>query len=126
MKPDVVRGVLIVESMRVGSRVSGIPLRVHAVTRFLAPPEPVNGSVTWTFLEFEADLAHAEQLSAAFAEVLDESLPWYASFRSAEEMFVAFAGRKFRYRLGDVGGKADAESYARSIGVPAAQLDWEQ
>jgi hypothetical protein len=122
----VVRGVLVVESLRVPSRISGIPLRLHAVTRFAAPPEPADGSPIWTFLEFEADLAHAEALSAAFADALDSSLPWYASFKSSDEMFVVFPGKQFRYDLGDANAKAEAEAYARSIRVPEAQLDWEQ
>ena len=121
-----VRGVLIVESLRIPSRIAGIPLRLHAITRFVAPPEPADGSPTWTFLEFEADSARAEALAAAFAGALDSSLPWYASFKSADEMFVIFPNKQFRYDLGDANGKADAEAYARSVGVPEAQLDWEQ
>jgi hypothetical protein len=126
MIPGVLRGVLIVESLRVGGRIDGIPWRVHALTRFEAPAEPVGGPPTWTFLEFEADLDDADRLSSAFARALDGKLAWYASFRSDSEMFVVFAGCSFRYALGDASGKADAESYARSIGVPDAQLDWEQ
>ena len=120
------RGVLIIESLRVGARIAGVPLRVSAVARFAAPPEPVGGSPTWTFLEFEADLEHAERLLSMFERALDVALPWYASFKSSDEMFVAFAGRHFRYALGDLEGKAQAEAYARSIDVPESQLDWEQ
>jgi hypothetical protein len=126
VKAGVVRGVLIVESLRVGGRIDGIPWRVHALTRFDAPPEPVGGPPTWTFLEFEAELDDADRLAAAFERALDGSRAWYASFRSELEMFVVFAGRSFRYELGDAVGKDEAETYARSIGVPDAQLDWEQ
>jgi hypothetical protein len=126
VEPGTVRGVLIAESLRVGGRVAGIPLRVNAVTRFDAPVEPIGGPPTWTFFEFEADLEHAEELSSAFERALDDSLGWYASFRSDEEMFVVFAGRRFRYKLGDAVGKAEAEIYAQSVGVPESQLDWEQ
>jgi hypothetical protein len=125
MDAGTVRGVLIAESLRVGGRIAGIPLRVTAVTRFVAPPDPVGGPPTWTFLEFEADLEHGDQLSSAFALALDDG-PWYASFRSDVEMFVVFAGQTFRYAFGDAGGKAEAENYARSIGVPESQIDWEQ
>ena len=41
-------------------------------------------------------------------------------------MFVVFGGRRFRYALGDEAAKAEAERYARSIGVPESQIDWEQ
>jgi hypothetical protein len=101
-------------------------MRVHALTRFVAPDEPVDGPPTWTFLEFEADLEHAEQLALAFEAALDSSAPWYASFKSRTEMFVVFGGRRFRYALGDEAAKAEAERYARSIGVPESQIDWEQ
>jgi hypothetical protein len=30
----------------------------------------------------------------------------------------------FRYRRGDKNGRAKVEDYARSVGVPDAQLDW--
>jgi hypothetical protein len=40
-------------------------------------------------------------------------------------MFVVFAGREFCYRLGDVAAKGIVEDYARSVGVPDSQLDWE-
>jgi hypothetical protein len=99
---------------------------VHALTRFVAPDEPVDGPPTWTFLEFEADLEHAESLAAAIEQALDGAAPWYASFKSRSEMFVVFGGRRFRYALGDQAAKTEAEEYARSIGVPESQLDWEQ
>ena len=41
------------------------------------------------------------------------------------KMFVVFAGRQFSYILGDLAAKATVEGYARSVGVPDSQLDWE-
>jgi hypothetical protein len=32
----------------------------------------------------------------------------------------------FRYRSGDGGGRAEAAAYGRSVGVPEAQLDWDE
>jgi hypothetical protein len=40
------------------------------------------------------------------------------------ERFVVFPGRFFRYPRGDKAGRAQAQSYGRSFGVPEAQLDW--
>ncbi len=34
------------------------------------------------------------------------------------------ADRFFRYPRGDRAGRAEAEAYARSLGVPDSQLDW--
>jgi hypothetical protein len=49
---------------------------------------------------------------------------WYCDFRSETETFVVFAGRTFRYQRGDATGRAATATYASSVGVPAAQLDW--
>ena len=49
---------------------------------------------------------------------------WYCDFRSPSETFVVFAGRVLRYPRGEKDGRAEAEAYARSGGVPESQLDW--
>jgi len=41
-----------------------------------------------------------------------------------DDHMVVFAGRVFRYRNGDVAGRAEVADYARSVGVPEHQLDW--
>jgi hypothetical protein len=38
---------------------------------------------------------------------------------------MVFAGRIFGYPRGDTGSRVAAEAYARSVGVPESQLDWE-
>ncbi len=35
-----------------------------------------------------------------------------------------FAGRTFSYRRGDATARSEVVAYARSLGVPEAQLDW--
>jgi hypothetical protein len=120
-----VRGVLIGESIRLNADVR-VRFEVTGITRFPAPEEPAGGPPWWTFIEFEADIAAADELAGAFAAALDDSLPWYASYNSADEMFVVFAGRVFRYPLGMEAPRGEVEAYARSIGVPESQLDWEQ
>jgi hypothetical protein len=49
---------------------------------------------------------------------------WYTDLHSTEETFVVYAGRVFRYPRGDSAGRAEAEAYGRSHGVPESQLDW--
>ncbi len=39
-------------------------------------------------------------------------------------MIVVFHGRVFKYPTGDSTRRAEVEGYARSVGVPEAQLDW--
>jgi hypothetical protein len=40
-------------------------------------------------------------------------------------MFVVFANQQFRYRFDDATKKVEVEAYARKVGVPEAQIDWE-
>ena len=53
-----------------------------------------------------------------------DAFGWYVDFHTAEESFVVLAGRVWRYRTGDAAARAEVEAYARSRGVPDAQLDW--
>ena len=77
---------------------------------------------TWTFLDFEASNSNADGLATALERVLHGG--WYCDFRSEAETYVVFSGRTFRYPRGDESGRAAAADYARSLGVPEAQLDW--
>jgi hypothetical protein len=78
----------------------------------------------WTFIEFEADESQGRVLADALADVLDSPGGWYTDFRTADETFVVYAGRVFRYPRGDSAGRAAAADYGRSVGVPEDQLDW--
>lgn len=68
------------------------------------------------------DLAAA--IADALASALDGSGGWYCNFSTADEAWVVFRGRVFHYPRGDAGGRAEAQAYGRSIGLPEAQLDW--
>src|SRR4051794_16796394 len=117
-------GVLIGESLRVGAKLGrGLPLRLNWVTSVEAANAVPGQQARWTLLEFEAEERAAADLAVALARCLDPG-PWYASFNTAEEAFVVFADRVFRYRRGDRSGRARAAQYARTVGVPEAQLDW--
>jgi hypothetical protein len=50
----------------------------------------------------------------------------YSHFNVNRETFVVYAGRVFRYPSGDKAGRAEAEDYGRSVGVPEPQLDWDE
>jgi hypothetical protein len=121
-----VQGSLIGESLRVGGALEGVPLTVRKVTRADCGDEQAGQPRFWTFIDFEAPTAAAASLAEALSGVLDASLGWYCDFRSADETFVVFAGRVFRYARGDRAARAAAEEYARSVGVPEPQLDWRE
>jgi hypothetical protein len=117
-------GALIAESLRVGAVLVGVPLTVTRISREDVGDTTVGQPLTWTFINFEASADEADTLANALSEALDPALGWYCDFRTAEETFVVFAGRVFRYRRGDRGQRAEAEEYGRSMGVPEPQLDW--
>jgi hypothetical protein len=116
------KGVLIGDSLRPGAVLEGFPLTVTRIERAAAghgeqPP-------LWTMIWFEVPNAHAEQLADALAGVLESQYGWYCDFHSDSEVTLVFAGRVFRYLRGDSVGRSDVVAYARSVGVPDAQLDW--
>jgi len=115
-------GGLIAESLRVGSVLEGVTLTVTKVSRADVGDTEAGQPRTWTFLDFEASDSDADDLATALERVLHGG--WYCDFRSQAETFVVFSGRTFRYPRGDESGRAAAADYARSLGVPEAQLDW--
>ena len=120
----VIEGVLIAESLRTGTRLEDVALTVRAIARADDGDTDAGQPLTWTFIEFEAQLEEAERLAAALSRSLDRRLGWYCDFRSPTETFVVFAERVFRYQRGDAVGRSEAEAHARSVGVPESQLDW--
>ncbi len=118
-----IEGVLIAESLRVGTSLENLNLAVRKIRRLRPRGGTAVQPAAWTLLDFEADESDAEQLAQSFAAALDEP-GWYADFHSPAESFVVFPGRVFRYRRGDAAGRGEAQAYARSLGIPEAQLDW--
>jgi len=119
-----IEGTLIGESIRVGAELSGVRLTVRKVSRAALGDAAAGQPALWTFIEFEADDSEAAVLAGALANVLDRPGGWYTDFRTADETFVIYAGRVFRYPRGDSAGRAEAAAYGRSVGVPDNQLDW--
>jgi hypothetical protein len=124
----VAAGTLICESLRVGAVLDAIVFRVGAIERVTAgdlsdEQREAGLPERWTLVRFEVDDQHAGGLADALAQALDTP-GWYADLHTAQESFVVFAGRVFRYRSDDAAGRARAEAYARAHGVPEAQIDW--
>jgi hypothetical protein len=117
-------GALIAESLRVGAVLDHLDVTVRKIARADVGDVEAQQPLSWTFVEFEAADEEAPRLAAAFREALDPAVGWYCDFRTTGETFVVFSGRVFRYPRGDRGGRSEAEAYARSVGVPDAQLDW--
>jgi len=117
-------GALIAESISEDSPLDGVDLQVRKISRRDVGVVSAGQPLTWTFIEFEVDDQVVAGLSEALSRAIDPSGGWYCDFRTDEETFVVFAGRIFRYPRGDAEGRAEAEAYGQSVGVPEVQLDW--
>jgi len=119
-----ISGYIIAESMRTGSRLSGIPLELTKIERHAVANATVEQPSVWTMIEFEFAESDAERMIAALAEALEERGGWYSELSLGGEKIVIFAGRVFRYTPGDEAARAEAQAYGREHGVPEPQLDW--
>lgn len=134
------QGRLIAESCKPGIDVQVPNLRLvrigrHDVTESTMPADErddspragvVAGQPTiWTFIDFEGPNEIADQLAQAFAAALQPELGWWADFTIDDtERVVVFAGKVFRYRMGDQVASAEAKAWGLAHGTPASQLDW--
>ncbi len=118
-------GTLIAESLRVGTDLHFDGLVLTSLSRHEEPDEPPGMPTTWTLLGFEAEDGLADMLAQKLADVLIADGGWFADFGVGDDHVVIFAGKVFRYRKGDVAGRAEAAQYGLSVGCPTSQLDWE-
>jgi hypothetical protein len=117
------RGTLLGESLQLDAVVE-LPLAVHRVTRAAAGDTDAGQPREWTFIEFSVKAEEADALASALSKALRREGGWYCNFNSDHQVVVVFHGRVFRYKPGDRASRAEAEQYARSVGVPESQLDW--
>jgi hypothetical protein len=121
-----VTGYILVEGMRVGACLEGLPLGLLKIERYQMRTATPEQPPVWTMVKFEFEERDAERVAAALSEVISEEGGWYTDFSLDDETFVIFADRIFRYPRGDRAGRADVAAYGRSVGVPDTQLDWEE
>jgi hypothetical protein len=124
----VATGTLVAESMMVGAGLQGLDVTLRGIER--VEPQDISADqresgvpARWTLLRFDVADHKAPAFAEALAGVLDEP-GWYADLHTVDESFVVFAGRVFRYPIGDREGRGAAEAHARRRGVPESQLDW--
>ncbi|GIE88328.1 hypothetical protein [Actinoplanes regularis] len=119
-----VKGRILAESLRPGAALAVPGLELTRVSRVnVAAPAAGQPSV-WTLLDVAAPVERVEELAAALSAALAADGGWYADLRSGAEHVVVYAGRIFRYEVGDAAGREEAVAYGRSVGVPQSQLDW--
>jgi hypothetical protein len=117
-------GYILVEGMKPGSRLEGLPLTLRKIERLPRSDASPDQPSVWTTVEFDFPEEDAERIGLAFSEVLAERGGWYTDFTVGGDTFVIFANRIFRYPSGDQAGRGEAQAYGRSVGVPETQLDW--
>jgi hypothetical protein len=121
----VLEGVLIAESLRAGAELAGVPLRVTKIARVEVSSASAEQPQQWTLLDFGAEKTDAERLAEQLAACLAPTGGWYVNYNTATDTFVVFAGQVFRYPRKQAEGRRRAQDYARSIGIPEPQLDWQ-
>ena len=119
-----VKGVILVESLRLGVELPLDGFSVTVVRRDVSDGAVAGQPTVWTFLEIEGPDESADELATALARALEAEGGWYADFGVGGDHVVVFAGRVFRYRNGDAAARAEVAQYARGVGVPEHQLDW--
>ncbi|WP_153411230.1 hypothetical protein [Nocardia macrotermitis] len=116
-------GVLIAESLRVGSTLPSLGITLGTITR-LVPAQPAAGQPpAWTLIEFGVDVTHAHTFADELAGALDIG-PWYVEFHTHTETFIVFRNRIFRFARDDEHGHTIAADHGRNLGIPDHQLDW--
>ena len=116
-------GYVIAESIRPGSWLEGFPFTPTRIERHMVDSASGDQPSAWTMIHFAFPTDEAERLATALAAVLDEP-GWYTNFDVDGDKVVIFPRRVMRYRREDQAARAEAEAYARSLGIPDAQLDW--
>ncbi len=117
-----VEGVLVSESISLGSKLSGLDLVVTSLARVEITGGAEWQPPVWTLIGFRSDV-EPEQLAAALSVVLAPA--WYADFHDDQRKWVVYPdGVVFSYARGDADGRSPAAEHGRRLGIPEGQLDW--
>ena len=71
---------ILVDGIRVGARLEGLPLRLLKIERYPMPTATPEQPPVWTTVEFEFEEGDAERVAAALSEVISEQGGWYTNF----------------------------------------------
>ncbi|WP_018502449.1 hypothetical protein [Parafrankia discariae] len=116
-------GILIAESLRVGTVLENLSLIVRKIQRSAPGKVTAEQPPVWTLVFFDVADTEAEALATQLSNALDTP-GWYVDLNTAQDTFVVFPGQVTRYRRGDPQGRAEAQGHGRAHGIPDSQLDW--
>ena len=117
------RGAVILESLRVGAVLDDPGLVVRRLSRASPAYVTPDQSAVWSLLEFDSDTADPDHLAEELSHWLD-SPGWYANLYSDGQIYVIFPDRVFQYAREDDVRHGEALAYAQTVGVPIQQCDW--
>jgi hypothetical protein len=100
-------------------------LHVTKVEKWKVGEAGLPGPAMWTATHFEGNVTDVDKTAEAISAAMVDSY-WYANIHCLADEIVIFAGKVFRYPRGDAMARRAPEDYARSVGVPEHQIDWEQ
>lgn len=104
-----IRGAVIAESLKAGTTISELEMRILRLARFEVPGAVEYQPSTWTMVEFEAPDAVSEPLAKTLADSL-VAPGWCADWKTDQEITIVFPGKVLRYRRGDDEGRAAAQN----------------
>ena len=117
-------GAIVCESLRPGAVIEVSGLVTTKLSRYDIDDPAAGQPSRWTLLEFDGPADAAGVLADQLAAALLVEGGWYANFSTTSEVFIVYARMVFRYDRATASGRAGAEEYGRSMGVPEPQLDW--
>jgi hypothetical protein len=68
-----------------------------------------------------------DEMVPAVADELSRLLKpghWYADFGTEYDKYIVFAGKVFHYAPKEIEKQQKAKDYAKTLGIPEAQIDW--
>ena len=90
-----------------------------------APTATGTQPAVWHAVYFTGEASKAKEIAEAFALAIGPG-EWYLNFSTEDEVFVVFAGKVFQYHKGDVESRKEAQAHGLSIGIPEAQIEWDE
>jgi hypothetical protein len=115
-------GTIVVESLALNTAID-VPLTLRRIHRIPAWNATGDQPAQWTLIDFTCPDAAGDELARQLATALAPGR-WYADYATDTTSWVVFAGRVFTYPRSDDTGRQEAITYARTVGIPEAQLDW--
>jgi len=117
-------GTLIPESLK-SDAVLTVPLTLRSLSRIVIDQPAPGQPPVWTLIDFACSADDADRFADELAAALSPG-PWYVDMATETTKHVVFAGRRFAFLRNDSTANNQAVDYARTVGVPEAQLDWPQ